>query len=163
MKIIKENILNSTEKYIAQQCNCLTVSAHGLSQSLADKWTWCHPYSSRSRLGRRNLAIEDDRDESGTIRILSSENKDKNVICMFAQWAPSKPGKYNYPNSDTDTYQNREKWFEECLDKILEIDDLESIAFPYQIGCGLAKGSWSIIANIIQRTVTNAIIVNNGR
>ena len=36
----------------------------------------------------------------------------------------------------------RQTWFLKCLDKIIHISDLKSIAFPYRIGCGTAGGSW---------------------
>lgn len=142
MKVIKENILNSTEKYILQQCNCLTVKSHGLSKTLSDKWKWADAYSNRKSLNNRNLAIESDRDIPGTIKILYSEDNDKAVICMFAQWAPSLPQKYkSYPNSEIDTYKNRKKWFNKCLDQIKDLD-IDALAIPWNIGCGLAGGNW---------------------
>lgn len=141
MKYIDGDIL-SCDTYIAQQCNCLTTTGYGLSKTIADKWKWADPYSHRKKVGNRNLATEEYRDVPGTIKILSSENKDKNVICMFAQWAPSTPLKYkSYPNYHIDTYENREKWFKECLDKIGQLN-IKSIAFPHRIGCGLGGGNW---------------------
>jgi O-acetyl-ADP-ribose deacetylase (regulator of RNase III) len=143
MKIVKGNILNSKEKYILQQCNCLTVRSHGLSKTLADKWEWADVYKNRRSLNNRNLAIESDRDEPGTIKILSSPDEDKMVICLFGQWAPSQPQKYkSYPKYEIDTYDNRKKWFKMCLDEIGELD-IDVVAVPWQIGCGLAGGNWS--------------------
>ena len=162
MKIIEADLLNSTEKYIIQQCNCLTVYSHGLSKSLSDKWSWADLYSTRSKIGNRNLAIENDRDKPGSIRILTSPNNDKNVICMFAQWVPNKPGKYkSYPKYEIDNYNNREKWFKECLNEILKIDNLESIAIPYMIGCGLAGGNWENYYKLLKEfdDQTNAEVI----
>jgi O-acetyl-ADP-ribose deacetylase (regulator of RNase III) len=172
MKVVEGNILDAKEKYIAQQCNCLTVRSHGLSKSIISKWDYGDPYGKRKQLGNRNLAVENDRDKPGTIRILSdSNNKDsKNIICMFAQWCPGPPNeisKYkSYPNKDQrsfkvktlssllpnfkiDTRQNRVKWFKECLDEIKKLD-IKKVAFPYQIGCGLAKGNWTTYYNMIK-------------
>lgn len=157
MKIIEGDILNSQEEYIVQQCNCLTITSSGLSKTLADKWSWADPYSKRRRIGSRNLAIEEDRDAPGTIRILSSN--DKNVICMFAQWAPGKCQKYkSYPSYEIDTYPNRKIWFQKCLDLIADIDGIKSIAFPYKIGCGLAGGNWNDYYEMLEEFDKNTSI-----
>jgi hypothetical protein len=156
MKIINKDILQSTEKYILQQCNCLTVRPHGLSKTLSDKWSWADPYSYRKSLNNRNLAIESDRDKPGTIKILSSPYNDKAIICMFAQWAPSQPQKYkSYPNYEIDTYQNRKKWFKDCLNYIKELD-IDAVAIPWQIGCGLAGGNWKEYLEILEEFEMNS-------
>ena len=38
--------------------------------------------------------------------------------------------------------QERAKAFKKGLDKIKKIPNLESIAFPWKIGCGIAGGEW---------------------
>jgi len=61
------------------------------------------------------------------------------------------------------------KALESCLIKVKNFAGSASeynylpIYLPYKIGCGLAKGSWSKVANVIQKTIPNAIIVNNSR
>jgi hypothetical protein len=69
---------------IVQQCNCLTVKTHGLSQSIAERYPWANLYATRRPLGHRNLAIKADRGRPGTIRILSN-GIDPDVICFLAQ------------------------------------------------------------------------------
>ena len=44
-------------------------------------------------------------------------------------------------NTD-DTMHMRQTWFQNCLDKIMHISGLKSVAFPYRIGCGAAGGNW---------------------
>jgi hypothetical protein len=41
-----------------------------------------------------------------------------------------------------DDEKQRLKWFKATLKQIAQLPELESVAFPYQIGCGLAGGDW---------------------
>ena len=68
------------------------------------------------------------------------------VINMIGQWFP---GRVKYPNSSKDGYIARQKYFKNCLKEIMKIKDLESIAFPYNIGCGVAGGDWEIYEKLI--------------
>lgn len=135
MKIVIDNILNAREKYIAHQCNCVTITAKGLCQSINNKYPWANAYYDR----------QNKEDIPGTIKIYESPSQDKAVICMFAQLRPSKPFK-----SKTDTYEQRIKWFQECLIKIKEVKiQTDAIAFPWMIGCGLAGGDWNIYKKML--------------
>ena len=45
----------------------------------------------------------------------------------------------------------REGYFKRCLGLIGDkIEGLESIAFPWQIGCGLAGGEWKVYEGMIK-------------
>ena len=45
----------------------------------------------------------------------------------------------------------REEWFRQALRGIATtVPKLSSIAFPYQIGCGLARGNWNAYKKMIQ-------------
>ena len=69
------------------------------------------------------------------------------VINMFAQWEMGAPGKYNRvsPAPPSDEAAARQGWFQDGLDHIARMDPPPaSIAFPEQIGCGLAGGNWSV-------------------
>lgn len=57
------------------------------------------------------------------------------------------PGKSKYNN---DTIIKRKEWFLKCLNYIKEIPNIKSIAFPYNIGCGLAGGNWNEYLEMIQ-------------
>ena len=151
MKVIEGSLLDTKVKYIVQQCNCLTVRAHGLSQVIVDKYPWADPYGCRKSMGKRNCAIENDRDKPGSIKIFDSPDEDKHVICMFAQWTPGIPGKFTtYPDYDCDTYINRQLWFNNCLNEIGKLD-IKEVAFPWKIGCGLAGGNWTTYKSMIER------------
>jgi hypothetical protein len=170
MPIVSEvagDLLDAKEKFIAQQCNCLTVRSHGLSAVIATRFKWADPYSGRASVGgKRNCALPSARDAPGSVRVFSAPKDEKasfKVLCLFAQWAPGKPGvfaKY-YPRIHDDTYENRFKWFKECLKELDDNEDIDSpVALPYQIGCGLAGGDWSRYAKALEDAKTEFVIYN---
>jgi hypothetical protein len=62
--------------------------------------------------------------------------------------AVRRPGKYNrvQPAPRSDSASAREGWFRRCLELIGELPPPQrptSLAFPYEIGCGLAGGEWA--------------------
>jgi uracil-DNA glycosylase len=114
---------------IAHQCYCTSTkkTAKGLAKHLFEMFPDADVYSER----------EED-STPGTIFVTSTKPK---VISLFAQYYPGEPS-----NRKKDTAANREGWFKEALRKVKGI---KSIAFPYKIGCGLAKGDWSIYEAMI--------------
>ena len=84
---------------------------------------------------------------------------DQNIICLFAQWTPGKPTRFtrSYPDTYTDTKEDREKWFKMCLDEVDKLG-LDEIAMPYQIGCGLAGGNWKKYEDMINNMSTNVVL-----
>lgn len=145
VNIINGNLLDSNHKYICQQCNCVTFTSKGLALNIARKWKWGDIYSIRKKNGS---------DIPGTIKVIGDENK--NVICMFAQYCPGKPGYYEkyYDRKYSDNYENRKRYFEECLNKI-EGMNIKEIAMPYKIGCGLAGGKWKDYKQILEKSKLN--------
>lgn len=117
--IITGNLLD--QPIIAHQCNCRSTKGSGLYRSIADKYPESDIYS------RRTV-----RDTPGTIQVFSK------VICMFAQ---DMPGKNNNDEPRLD-------WFADCLVEIGRLD-ISSVAFPYNVGCGLAGGTWSDYEGLI--------------
>ena len=51
-------------------------------------------------------------------------------------------GYQRVPNGYEDNQEDREKWFQQCLDKLGKLKHYQNFAFPYKIGCGLAGGNW---------------------
>ena len=45
-------------------------------------------------------------------------------------------------SSYKDTPQERERWFQQCLDEMGKWDSYQNLAFLYKIGCGLGGGNW---------------------
>lgn len=133
--IIHGNLLESKEKYIAHQCNCLTQSSAGIAKNIFDKYPYANTYSSRT-----------EPDTLASIKILGDSLENRFVINMFAQYYPGKP---KYPESKLDGILARQQYFYQCLLKIAKISDLESIAFPYKIGCNLAGGDWNYYYGVL--------------
>ena len=140
-----KNIIYAREKYIMQQCNCLTITSYGLSKTLAEYFPHGDAYKGRRRMGKRNCAIKQDRVEPGSVSILEGEENLPQIICLYAQFRPGKTtSTYSYPTDYPDQDTDRVGYFEECLDCLLEYfeDECVNIAVPYKIGCGLAGGNW---------------------
>jgi len=149
LNFVKGDLLSATDEYIVHQVNCIACTPHGLSKSIADKWKTADIYGMRTRVTpSRNFATTDTQATPGSISI----TRDRNVIHMFAQFSYGKP--FSYINKDgrypRDTYEQREKWFQMCLDSIAEIQP-SSIGIPYMIGCGLAGGNWSNYFEMIKK------------
>lgn len=128
IQIVNGSILDSQEKYIAHQCNCITQKSAGTAKAIFDKYSYANTYFDR---------IEPDK--LASIKILGNGNDQRYVINMFAQYYPGKP---KYPNSSLDGVKAREKYFYQCLLHVSQISNLKSIAFPYGIGCNLGGGIW---------------------
>lgn len=86
MRTVIGDIVKSKDQYILQQCNCLTVRGHGLSETLARAFPYADIYSERRPQGNRNLAIEDDRAKPGTVSIcMDPQGNNPGIICLFGQ------------------------------------------------------------------------------
>lgn len=124
-KVIDGNILNATEQYVAHQCNCKTrTNASGVAAVIFSAWPWSEVYLNRT---------EDS--DLGSISIHGNGEDQRYIINMYAQKYPGGPTAY-------ETKYFRLGVFKVCLEQIMKIEGLKSIAFPYNIGCGLAGGDW---------------------
>ena len=125
LHVVKEDLLaitGETAQIIAQQCNCTSTYAKGLSKSIIDRFSHADFYSVRSKALR----------VPGNIEIKGDDNN-RYVLAMYAQLYPGQA------NTSDDTVELRVNWFKQCLTKIGLITGLKSVAFPYNIGCGLAE------------------------
>ena len=143
---------------IAQQENCVGCDGRGLAEAVARKLPYGSSYSSRRRMPPQNkFAVPEDRGVPGTIVVCRPPTPGPGrpiVVNMMAQFEMGAPNKYKRvkPMPPDDGAATREAWFQQCLDKIAAIQPpLGSIAFPYQIGCGLAGGNWSRYDAMITR------------
>jgi O-acetyl-ADP-ribose deacetylase (regulator of RNase III) len=129
----KGDLLKSKAKYIVHQTNCVTSKGAGLSKIMFEKFPHSDIYSNNTKRTPSQVIVRGD-----------GVNK-RYVINICGQKYPGSP---KYSN---DGYYMRKEWFKKALDKILEIEDLESIAFPYGIGCGLAGGNWNDYKEMIKQ------------
>jgi O-acetyl-ADP-ribose deacetylase (regulator of RNase III) len=129
IEIITGDIFDSKEKYLCHQCNCVTNKAAHLSKDVFTKYPYADAYSGR---------VEPDK--PGTIQVKGNGQDQRYVINMFGQYYP---GKSKYPYSNLDGIEIRRKYFYKCLLRIAKLSELESLAFPWRIGCGAAGGDWA--------------------
>ena len=160
MDIIKANLLDAKSDYILQQNNCLTISSHGLSKSIEDRYSYASIYSARIPIGKRNLATPETRDIPGTYKVFEGNTTDPKIVALFGQWRPGKvysPYFSIYPESDPpETKAQRLTWFKDSIYAfgLLLSEKYEkerfSIAIPYRIGCGLGGGNWQDYYTILE-------------
>src|ERR1700722_15166322 len=123
------DLLEATEQLIIHQVNCVSNGgAAGIARAIFDKYPYADCYN-----GRTQQSVP------GTIDIRGN-GRDQRLVCnLNGQFYP---GGVQYPHSNKDGYVARERYFQQCLDRITEIEGLKSIAFPWMVGCGIAGGSW---------------------
>lgn len=154
VRVVEGNLLRAKELVVAQQCNCLTARAHGLSRTIANEWPWADVYGQRPRSAPNTARTPS---VPGTIQL--STDGVRTVVHMFAQWAPGRPGAFTarYNKAYDDTPANRHIWFRECLERIDALG-IEEIAMPYLIGCGLAGGHWPTYEATLSAAKTNIVL-----
>lgn len=147
---------------IVQQCNCLTTTSHGLSRTIAQR-TGVNIYRERKRSQHsQNVATRETQGKPGSVVVRAWRKNSQNrplVACLLGQFGPGKPGyrgkggKFGNECKKQrvdDTFSNREAWFRASLTSLRaylsdpqgEGVSVKSVAFPWQIGCGLAGGNW---------------------
>lgn len=137
IEIIEGDILEAKEKYIVHQCNCVSNKSAGLAKFIFEKFPYSDVYTNRT-----------EPDVPGTIKISGDGIKNRFIINMFGQYYPGKP---KSSSNIKDDYNARSDYFLNCLKQMKYIQDIESIAFPYYIGCGLAGGKWKNYNSMIHQ------------
>jgi O-acetyl-ADP-ribose deacetylase (regulator of RNase III) len=136
LQIIECDILQSESQYIVHQCNCTGNRSWGLAAKIFKKWKSANIYSGKNKVETRTPG-----------EIIVREK----IINLLGQIHPGGP-------SDGDTSLEREKFFAEGLEKIAALQPV-SVAFPFGIGCGLAKGDWNnymkMLEDFAQKKSTN--------
>lgn len=128
IEIVTGDLFDSKEKYLCHQCNCVTNKAAHLAQSVFEHYPYADIYSARTEPSK-----------PGTIEIRGNGQDQRYVIALLGQYYP---GKSKYPQSDLDGQWARKKYFYRSLLRVAQIPNLESVAFPWKIGCGAAGGIW---------------------
>lgn len=138
VKLVIGDLLDAEEQYIAHQCNCVTPKASGLALYLYNKFPYSNVYLRRG--------IDNHHDKPGTIQVSGNGEDKRYVINMFSQYYPGGA----WDDFKNDTYSLREEYFKKCLNEISQLPNINSVAFPYKIGCGLAGGNWDNYLNMIK-------------
>jgi len=142
-KVIAGDIREADEKYICHQCNSVTATAAHLAKTIFVKFPYANIYKERAGISDLPKKTE----QPGMIVVRGNGVDERFVIGMIGQYYPGKP---KYPNSTRDGYRVRKEYFKKCLGEIAKINGLESVAFPYGIGCGAAGGDWGSYLVMIQ-------------
>ena len=143
LQIVNGDLLLSQEQYLCHQVNSVTSKAAQLAKSVFSAFPYADIYSKRATLPKVPLESE----LPGNIIICGNGLEQRYIINMVGQYYPGKP---RYPDGSRDGYQVRQVYFQQCLERIAAIPDLQSIALPFNIGCGLAGGDWNIYRKMIK-------------
>jgi O-acetyl-ADP-ribose deacetylase (regulator of RNase III) len=164
------SILDANTQFIAHQCNCITRCFAGLADTIFTRYPEANAFDSRQR---RGVLM----DTPGTV---IQEGRVLNMFAQFFPSMPILQSRYdlvhrkaivtttttidkyfsNCPQDvkdtlvsyvENETFEQRLKWFQQCLYNMLKIPNLKSVAFPYKIGCGMAGGYWTLYKQELQK------------
>jgi len=134
IKIVKGNLLDSTESHLCHQCNCVSKNVAGLAKQIFERFPYADTY-----LKRQSPEYK----KAGKISVHGNGEDERFIINMYAQIYPGKPQTSAYlSGTNRDDRAAREILFFGCLKEIGELKGVESLSFPQGIGCGLAGGRW---------------------
>ena len=129
---------------IVQQSNCVGCDGRGLAAAIAEKLPYGDTYKDRRPMPpARKFAVPEDRATPGSIAVRRGDGPA--VVSLFAQFEMGPAMKYRRVRPEPaggDTKANRLRWFKEGLAK-LAAEGFRRVAFPHEIGCALAGGTWS--------------------
>jgi O-acetyl-ADP-ribose deacetylase (regulator of RNase III) len=144
MRICDGDLLEAKTDVIVQQCNCVTIKSHGLSNAIAKRYPYADIYSKRIRKSANCAKIPE---IPGTC-VISKQDGQPTIAALLSQICPGKPGQwckvYNIDPS-LDNAKSRLQYFKLSLENLVRIcveENWKSISFPYKIGCKLAGGNW---------------------
>nr|BDT62501.1 MAG: wsv206-like protein [Melicertus latisulcatus pemonivirus] len=148
---------------ICQQCNCVTMIPHGLSLDVVREFgSYANSYGRRKRL-TRNIANVETRDKPGTIDFCRGTPCIANLFGQFMFGKSKGPHMIPKTHEDEhmkqwkmkDTKENRLVYFGTCLEELhkelMNATDIDTVVFPYRIGCGLAGGDWFKYMKLIDK------------
>jgi uracil-DNA glycosylase len=116
--------ITTKAQFLCNLCDCISISNKGdpLVKMVFEKFPYANCYIERvAAMTRKSVA--------GTIQIKGDNKKNRYVINMFTQFYPG--NSKGYPN---DNLLLRLGWFRECLEKLLDMPETVSLAFPKDIG-----------------------------
>ncbi len=139
LKIVDGDLLDASEGYIVHQCNCRSYDVMGLAAAVFARFPSSNTYKRKQPSGARSGVRS-----PGSISVhacaADDPDDDRSIVNLYGQVYPGRPGK-----GHNDTAIDRLRYFESGLGSIAYLSDVETrgVAFPFEIGCGLAHGNWS--------------------
>ncbi|KKN60995.1 hypothetical protein LCGC14_0526200 [marine sediment metagenome] len=150
LKVIKGDLFDTKAKYLVHQANCITSRAAHLAYDVFRRYPYADVYSPRKETILKDSISEPDviwsKDTPGDIIIKGNGKDQRYVVALLGQYYPGRP---RYPNSELDGTIARQKYFHQALWKLAQVKDLESVAFPYGVGCAAAGGNWEVYHKMI--------------
>lgn len=139
--LVNGDMLSSAEDVIAHQCNCVSKRGRGLAAVLFQRFAYADSYADR-RSGKVKTHTPGE-----TLVYEAPTPADKTIANMFCQYFGGAP---KTSKRMDDTPEKRLRWFRTCIEQIMKKrPQTKSIALPFLIGCGLAKGSWDAYSDEI--------------
>lgn len=133
------NLLEADEQIIVHQVNCQGVMGAGLAKAIRNKWPQVYDKY-------RRVCTEHAPDEL-LGKVLPVTVGDKIILNVF--------GQLNYGKGLQTSYEA----LEIALRKIECKYMFQKIAFPLNIGCGLAGGDWHTVSSMIDKIFgSNAVV-----
>ena len=126
IKTIIGDLLEAKEKYIVHQINCVSHYAAGIAQIIFEKYPYSNIYVTRMQA-----------DKPGDIIIRGNGLDQRYIVGLTGQYYPG-----GHSDKEIDTEKQRRKYFHQSLIKLAKVSNLESVAFNFRIGCGIAGGNW---------------------
>ncbi|GKS11223.1 Appr-1-p processing protein [Paenibacillus chitinolyticus] len=132
VKIVQGNLMEATEDIIGHQVNCMGVMGAGLAKLIKRDYPEVFKQYKQSCSNKGELL--------GRCQIVSTKNE-KCIANLFGQYG------YGVQKRHTDYIALRG-----ALNELMSLamKSGQSIALPYNIGCGLAGGDWDIVGQIIE-------------
>lgn len=143
IKIINGNLLNCSQKVIVHQVNCKRVMGSGVALQIRNKYP--EVYNSYLKFFNRNKIVE----LLGKIDIVNCIKDDKIVINMFSQFDFGRDKSKVYTN-----YSAMKLAFKRIRAYLIE-NNINELAMPFNIGCGLANGDWKVVSRLIDEIFEN--------
>ena len=136
-------------EFIVQQTNCITCDVEGLAKAIREDRPWACPSKDRVPIKRGSKwCTTETQGTTGSIVVREGRDGKPGVINMMAQFGPGKP---RLGRSSGDDARQRRQWFWQCLGRIESRKPrIKQLAFPENIGCGLAGGDWSTYKEMIR-------------
>lgn len=133
VKIVVGDLLNAAEDIIVQQVNCRSAMGSGLAKAIYTRWpevkTEYHEFC------RKSTPF----DLLGKVQFIPVV-PNKIIANVF--------GQLDYGRTAGKTFTNYTA-LTNAFNQIRTQYHDKSLAFPYKFGCGLAKGNWKIVYNMI--------------
>lgn len=153
MKTIEADIFEQFEKQsnvMAVHCvNCFHTMGGGIAKIIKDRYPKVYDVDCRTEYG--------DIKKLGTYSFAKVGDDEKYIANLYAQFTY---GKNHFGDREL-SYDAFYNGFQKIL-KDIENSEIKTVLVPYQIGCGLAMGSWEIVENILDtlsKSFTKDIVI----